>query len=336
MRTTRSALPLVLLLVAACGGDRPTGIAPPTSSPHAAASTQLAFTGSSPLNNSAAFALNDSAVIVGYAQLAQFTPNKAVTWRPPEYLVTVLPDLGPQDASAAYAIGADGTIGGKVCDGMDDNVPCHPAYWRGGALHQLGGFGRVNAVCPCDGHTLVGRIDVGANSHGAIWEDDILIDVGVPAGFANAQLVSVSHGFIVGNAYHGAIDSDPEAFPFRWSPTAGWTALEGDNHGVLDVNRDGTAVGVAPLLWLNGTNTPTAITEGGYPAAINDSGVVAGTFFLPIEGGTLPQPGEWTSMGGWAMIGIETTAGVRDINNANQAVGFEFESGRSYALLWTP
>jgi hypothetical protein len=210
-------------------------------------------------------------------------------------------------------------------------------YWRDGILHQLGGLGEVDDVCPCDGHTLVGRTVVNGHDHGAIWEDDILIDVGVPSGFTNAELVAVAHGNIVGNAALDAFETQTHVRAFRWSPATGWVGMGDTDAEVLDVNAQGSAVGTPSILWPTGSNIPVTIPGGGVVSAINDSGVVAGSC-VPNPPGSPSAflPCEWTSASGWQPIGTETFAGVTDINNSNMAVGQLFQAGLSTAILWTP
>ena len=344
MRTRIAAILITVGFIASCRPDSAVAPSHPTPPLHPSASIDLSVTGSSPLYQSYARSINDSGVIVGDAQPGVEGRERAISWRPPDYLVTYLPDLGGN--SFAYSIGNDGTIGGEVCDpGAEGNAPCHPAYWRGGVLHELAGFGVVNDVCPCDGHTLAGRTLVNGRDHAALWEDDILIDLGVPAGSQSAQLVALSNGYFVGQAYDGVLEGDTayktQELSYRWAPTTGWVLigrhdLEHDDPEVIDVNARGTAVGASNVLWLDGSTTPTPIPTAGFPAAINDSGIVAGE--CAASGGA-PNgyvPCEWSSAEGWTMIGIESPSTVRGINNKNMAVGDLFDAGRAVAQLWTP
>jgi hypothetical protein len=244
MRLSRLTIASSLALVAACSADHkvPTETNHPFPIVHA--SVQLAFSGTSPLFNSRANAINDSAVVVGLASVNPPDVLKAVVWRPPSYAFAFLPDLGAQGASVANAIGNDGTIGGEACE---NSGACHPVFWRAGAIHQLDGIGQVNAICPCDSHTMIGRVIVDGAAHGALWIDELLIDVGVPTGFANAELVSVAHGFIVGNAYNGTVLSPGDPTPFRWAPSSGWTQLDGTGP-VNNINSSGTTVGARNVM----------------------------------------------------------------------------------------
>ncbi len=191
--------------------------------------------------------------------------------------------------------------------------------------------------CPCDGHTLVGVTVVNGHDHGAIWEDDILIDVGAPDGYADAELKAVARGHIVGNAYRNSLGVRNHYRGFRWAPGLGWTSLADVDIPVFGVNARGSAVGGIAELWPDGSNTPTSIPGEGFVAAINDSGVVAGECVPnPPGSATDFRACEWTSANGWAAIDQGTFDAVTGINNSNLGVGNLFEEGRSFAILFRP
>jgi hypothetical protein len=336
MRLTTAAFLLSLAAVVSCSADHAVAPTPTPPTPHVSPSIILGFNGTTPLYQSAGTAINDPGTVAGNAQPTILDHQQAAVWGPPDYQLALLPDLGSR-SSTASSIGNDGTIGGRICDSVFLQPPCHPVYWRNGVLHQLGGLGEVNDVCPCDGHTLVGRTIVDGHDHGAIWEDDILIDVGAPAGFTDAALVAVARGQIVGNAYLNTSGTPTHVRAFRWSPSTGWVGMGDTDAAVLDVNAQGSAVGAPDILWSNGSNTPVVIPGGGVVSAINDSAVVAGSC-VPNPPGSPSQflPCEWTAASGWNPIGTETFAGVADINNSNMAVGQLFSAGLSTGILWTP
>ena len=216
MRFPVYALALMFGSVAACSSDYKSPTESPPVKPLAVTHVDLTFTGSVPLFTSRANAINDAGVVVGSAAVNPSDPPRAVMWRPPGYAFEFLPGGSTTTASSANAIGRDGLIGGQI--GCDDSwgTACSPVYWRDGVVHLLGGFGQVNGVCPCDSHTLVGQVFVNGESHGALWIDGVPIDVGTPAGFSDAQLVSVAHGFIVGNAFNGDPSIHVSLTAFRW------------------------------------------------------------------------------------------------------------------------
>jgi hypothetical protein len=334
MRLTVFAL-LSLAATTSCGGDHPIAPTVPRT-PHASASLILGLNATTPLYQSTATAINDSGVVAGDVTVAIFDRPRAAVWRPPDYHVTLLPDLGAGFPHAA-AIGNDGTIGGRICETAAFDSPCHPVYWRDDVLHQLGGLGEVRDVCPCDGHTLVGRTIVHGLDHGAIWEDDILIDVGVPRDEQSATLMAVARGNIVGIGYFNTLETARNIEAHRWSPVSGWVRMGNTEFGVADVTSHGSAIGGFSLFWPNGSNTPTSIPGEAEVVAINDSGVVVGDCVPSPPGSQLDfRPCEWTSTSGWRAIGSESFAAVRDINNSNMAVGELFDQGRSFAILWVP
>jgi hypothetical protein len=328
---------LSLIVVGGCSADRALG-SPPTSPPHVTASIDLSSTGGTQLFSSAANAINDSGVVVGFARTTELEPAKAAVWRPPDYRLEILPDLSVHGSSIALAIGTDGTIAGSACETDNLLLPCHPVYWRAGRLHQLGGSGAVNSICPCDGYSLVGRVRVNGADHGALWVDDVLIDVGIPPGYTGGELRSISHGNVVGNGFVGVFNSSSAIAAYRWSPSTGWNKLESTiETQVQDVNSSGTAVGAFNEIWFAGANTESLLPANSFPSAINDSGVVAGVFD-PTSAGTVDdfRPGTWSVVTGWVELGRQPKPTVRDINNAGLVVGSTASRGRSFAILWIP
>jgi hypothetical protein len=335
MRLPLCALALIFGSLVACSTDYNSPTESPPVKPLAVTHVDLTFTGSVPLFTSRANAINDAGVVVGSAALNPSDPPRAVIWRPPGYAFEFLPQYSPQTPSSANAIGRDGVVGGQIGCNVSGGTACAPVYWRDGVVHLLDGFGQVNGVCPCDSHTLVGQVLVDGVLHGALWIDEVLIDVGTPPGFSNAQLVSVAHGFIVGNAFNGDPSTRVSLTGFRWAPSSGWTPLDAGSF-VRDVNRSGSAVGdaIGPAIWPNGSNTATRIPDGVLAMAINDSSVVAGAF-LP---GNVPffVAGIWTQADGWTMLGNEMDPTVTDINNSRQVVGYWHDQGQDHGTIWEP
>lgn len=341
MRLPVYALALVCGTVLSCSPEHETPTESPPIKPVAVTHIDLTFSSSTPLFTSRANAINDSGIVVGSAAVNPVDVPRAVVWRPPSYAFEFLPDGNAAGGSSANGVGRDGVIGGETGCGTNGAISCTPVYWRAGTLHVLDGVGQVNAVCPCDSHTLVGQVVVAGAIHGALWIDEVLIDVGMPEHFPNAQLVSVANGFIVGNAFDGTVTNPTGVVAFRWAPSSGWTRmksndpLEGGSF-VADVNSSGTAVGLAPVtaLWLNGSNVSSPINDGSFANAINDSSVVAGSF----RGGGHPfsVPAIWTQADGWTMIGGEMNPIVTDINNSNQVVGYWSDQGEDHGTIWEP
>ena len=186
---------------------------------------------------------------------------------------------------------------------------------------------------------MVGRVRVNGADHAALWVDDILIDVGIPPGFTGGEFRSVSRGNIVGNGFVGFYDLAHAIGAFRWSPSGGWVPLQSTIQTVvLDVNKTGTAVGAFNEIWYAGSNLESSLPINSSPAAINDSGVVAG-LFDPTFGAGDPDdytPGTWTSATGWIALGHQTKPAVTDINNAGLVVGSWRFQDHAFATIWKP
>ena len=334
MRISNRAFLFLLAVLSACGAEK--AVAPPAAPPHLKASLNLGTVGATELYWSTANAINDSGVVVGYAELSRGDRPRPVEWTPPDYHVTVLPDDG-SGFPLVNAIGRDGTVAGSICDSLVTH--CRPVYWRDGVLHHLAGFGSVRDVCSCDGHTLVGRTTVNGQDHATIWEDDIPIEVAPPDGYVSAGFSGVAHGYIIGNAYtHTEETGRRNVTSYRWSPTSGWVQLLKEVL-VYDVNSRGSVLGGSELIWFDGSDIPQGLGSEGFPTAINDSNVVAGPCGPDPSGAAIEfLPCEWSAALGWHAIGQEPLFDVRGINNSNAAVGeiFDVEQNRSFAMLWRP
>ena len=261
--------------------------------------------------------------------------------------------FGGFDAGAAPAIEQEGV---HHFEKRVDGVPLRRPWWYfdsrvqgGGAVDipthlvdqaqwWLDGAADAPRLLSARGWSTRVPLDVFARVSGAPAVPPALahaVEGGALRVFSNAELVSVAHGFIVGNAFNGDPTTLVSLTGFRWAPSSGWTPLDRGSF-VRDVNASGSAVGAAPgpAIWLNGSNTATSIPDGVLAMAINDSSVVAGDF-LP---GNVPffVAGIWTQADGWTMIGNEQIPTVMDINNSRQVVGYWHDQGEDFAEIWQP
>src|SRR5947209_4860249 len=106
MRLTNPAGLFSIAVIVSCSADH--GVAPTTPPvAHASTSIILGALGTTALYQSSANAINDSGVVVGYAQATPLDRRRAAEWIPPDFHLLYLPDPG-NGSVLATSIGNDG------------------------------------------------------------------------------------------------------------------------------------------------------------------------------------------------------------------------------------
>jgi hypothetical protein len=180
----------------------------------------------------------------------------------------------------------------------------------------------------------------GGGDRGFIWTDGSWTNVGnldpSPNGVAplcRARGIN-NNGLVVGDSKVSV-----NFTPFRYDGTIQALARPGSHGFAYDINSSNHAagtVGGSAYIW-DPDGTPHELGLGG-ASAINDHKQVAG--------GSGGSPGVWDADGTFRPYGIlpydwQASAGIRDINNLGQTVGYSRNTGtgasdRRYATLWDP
>jgi len=246
--------------------------------------------------DSVAFSINDLGQVVGWAR----TPSDlfhAFLWEHGQ-----VTDLNPETAtqSIAYDINVAGQVAGGVFE-----LYWRAVTWSGGEMIPLTPPGiSSSAAAINDQGQIVGVFSPGDGfTHGFLWEDGILRDLGTFGGYAVVPRDINNLGQVVG--YYVPM-----------------------------------SLGSRSFLWDDGTVTDLGIgVEGelGYAAAINDAGEVAGLMTV-CEGKVC-----YTHAGLWEagdVVDLGTLGGTysesRDINEFGEIVGLSYDSTNLLvrAALW--
>jgi probable HAF family extracellular repeat protein len=250
---------------------------------------------------SSANGINQSGVIVGYAQLPQSgggTAQHAYTWNNP-----IVTDLGALagGTSAANAISTAGDIVGSSNDASSIN---HAVVWHLGALHDLGTLHGANTWANgLNGKgTIVGAGDTAdmQSYHPFTWKNGRMTDIGLLPGVTtgSGEALGVNNG---GTVTGWSMATDGSGHVFSYTATGGMVdlgKLAGGVNGARGngINVSGAIVGasdfdgsgaIRAILVRIGTNSPVdlntmldPITGAGWvlesAMAINDNGQIVG------------------------------------------------------------
>jgi probable HAF family extracellular repeat protein len=297
----------------------------------------------------AAYGINDTEQVVGYATTAD-ARGHATLWD--GGVPFDLGTLGGRN-SVANAINSQGQVVGFSDNGTS---PVRAFFWQHGVMTDLTpGRSYSSAHAINDAGQVVGFAQPLTGSHGGgfLWQDGVLTELGDLPGGRGSDAEGINNAGQVVGAAGIPVGSGLIVHAFLWQDGVmndlGTFSDERDSEATA-INNAGQIVGTSGVLgdedstraaiWQDGTWTVIGPLNS-YALAINDAGQVVGT--MSSSGGStrnrafIYSDGELTDLNDLIPSGSGLTlAEARAINNVGQIVGTAYAGITPHAFLLTP